>query len=212
MLQNKVNTISKLICSWIKNPTKQKNKNECFMIITVPGNIHHLYARTKLSGEGRGYFSTSHRSSCPITDLKAFALSKFDRKAFSSYSCSALYVSVPGCHLKYYFKRFFILYKELNSYPSGHLVPSPILGLANAPTVETKFLELAMSLLDFSPRIPLGTFSILLFSFNLKDQWLELLTNSNTFKANCSTQIVYIRQSESHKTHQTFLVKFASVW
>ena len=47
-------------------------------------------------------------------------------------------------------------------YPSGHLVPSPILGLANVPIVETKFLELAMSLLDFSPRIPLGTFSILL--------------------------------------------------
>ena len=46
--------------------------------------------------------------------------------------------------------------------PFGHLVPSPILGLANAPIVETKFLELAMSLLDFSPRIPLGTFSILL--------------------------------------------------
>ena len=49
-----------------------------------------------------------------------------------------------------------------NAYPSGHLVPSPILGLANAPIVETKFLELAMSLLDFSPRIPLGTFSVLL--------------------------------------------------
>ena len=49
-----------------------------------------------------------------------------------------------------------------NAYPSGYLVPSPILGLANAPIVETKFLELAMSLLDFSPRIPLGTFSILL--------------------------------------------------
>ena len=48
-----------------------------------------------------------------------------------------------------------------SAYPSGHLVPSPILGLANAPIVETKFLELAMSLLDFSPRIPLGTFSIL---------------------------------------------------
>ena len=39
---------------------------------------------------------------------------------------------------------------------------SLILGLAKAPIVETKFLELAMSLLDFSPRIPLGTFSILL--------------------------------------------------
>ena len=49
-----------------------------------------------------------------------------------------------------------------NAYPSGHLVPSPILGLANAPIVETKFLEFAMSLLDSSPRIPLGTFSILL--------------------------------------------------
>ena len=50
-----------------------------------------------------------------------------------------------------------------NAYPSGHLVPSPIVGLACAPIVETKFLELAMSLLllDFSPRIPLGTFSIL---------------------------------------------------
>ena len=53
-----------------------------------------------------------------------------------------------------------------NAYPSGHLVPSPILGLASAPIVETKFLELAMSLLDFSPRIPLGTFSILPFAFS----------------------------------------------
>ena len=42
----------------------------------------------------------------------------------------------------------------------------PILGLADAPIVETKFLELAMSLLDFSPRIPLGTFSILLLKIN----------------------------------------------
>ena len=47
-------------------------------------------------------------------------------------------------------------------YPSGHLVPSPIVGLAYAPIVETRFLERAMSLLDFSPRIPLGTFSSLL--------------------------------------------------
>ena len=36
------------------------------------------------------------------------------------------------------------------------------MGLACAPFVETESLELAMSLLDFSPRIPLGTFSILL--------------------------------------------------
>ena len=54
-----------------------------------------------------------------------------------------------------------ILFSNSNHF-SGHLVPSPIVGLACAPIVETKFLELAMSLLDFSPRIPLGTFSILL--------------------------------------------------
>ena len=36
---------------------------------------------------------------------------------------------------------------------------------ANAPIVETKFLELAMSLLDFSTQIPLGTFSILLYHY-----------------------------------------------
>ena len=54
---------------------------------------------------------------------------------------------------------------EGNAYPSGHLVPPPpppILGLACAPNVETRFLELAMPLLDFSPWVPLGTFSILL--------------------------------------------------
>ena len=38
----------------------------------------------------------------------------------------------------------------------------PIVGLACAPIVETRFLELAMSLLDFSPRIPFGIFSVLL--------------------------------------------------
>ena len=38
-----------------------------------------------------------------------------------------------------------------NAYLSGHLVPSPIVGLACAPIVETRFLELAMSLLDFFP-------------------------------------------------------------
>ena len=32
-----------------------------------------------------------------------------------------------------------------NAYPSGLLVPSPFLGLACAPVVETRFLELAMT-------------------------------------------------------------------
>ena len=56
----------------------------------------------------------------------------------------------------------------------------PILGLANAPIVETKFLELAMSLLDFSPRKPLGTFSILLGPFG----FLHTGTGSDDIKGN----------------------------
>ena len=64
-----------------------------------------------------------------------------------------------------------------SAYPSGHLVPSPILGLASAPIVETKFLELAMSLLDFSHRIPLGTFSILLLLFWLTSNFMIFLWN-----------------------------------
>ena len=68
-----------------------------------------------------------------------------------------------------------------NAYPSGHTVHSPIVGLACAPIVETRFLELAMSLLDFSPRIPLGlgTFSILLES-----------ANKFSFEELCRTQYV----------------------
>ena len=52
-----------------------------------------------------------------------------------------------------------------NAYPSGHLVPSHFWDLLCAPVVETRFFELAMSLLDFSPWIPLGTFSISLLNF-----------------------------------------------
>ena len=62
-----------------------------------------------------------------------------------------------------------------NAYPSGHLVPSSIVGLACAPIVETRFLVLAMSLLDFSPRIPLGTFSILLLNIVRNQKLRDLL-------------------------------------
>ena len=39
----------------------------------------------------------------------------------------------------------------MNACSSGHLVSSYFLGLACAQIVETRFLELAMSLVDFSP-------------------------------------------------------------
>ena len=42
-----------------------------------------------------------------------------------------------------------------NADPSGHLVLSLFLGLACAPMVETRFLKLAMSLLDFHIEYPL---------------------------------------------------------
>ena len=42
-----------------------------------------------------------------------------------------------------------LVFHPISYTPYPHLVPSPILGLANAPIVETKFLELVMSLLDF---------------------------------------------------------------
>ena len=85
-----------------------------------------------------------------------------------------------------------------NAYPSGHMVPSPILGLANAPIVETKFLELVMSLLDFSPRIPLGTFSLLLLSLYL------LLREIQVNIEKCSVMKRKRRRSESPYTNRKF--------
>ena len=66
-----------------------------------------------------------------------------------------------------------------NTYPSGHLVPSPIVGLAYAAIVETRFFELAMSLLVFSHRIPLGTFSVLLFP-EIRILWIHFLFTHST--------------------------------
>ena len=81
--------------------------------------------------------------------------------------------------------------------PSGHLVPSPILGLANAPIVETKFLELAMSLLDFSPRIPLGTFSIFLQQRNTIP-WLRI-RSFNKGGNSMNTNTILQKRRELHE-------------
>ena len=52
-----------------------------------------------------------------------------------------------------------------NAYPSGHLAPSPFLGLTcKLQLLRSVFPELAVIFLYFSPWIPLGTFSILLLS------------------------------------------------
>ena len=99
------------------------------------------------------------------------------------------------------------------AYPSGHLVPSPILGLADAPIVETKFLELAMSLLDFSPRIPLGTFSILL-------QYKSYTSGCNNWCLHCilkgwemNSKFQYHLTGSSNKfTHVKFQSGNSPVW
>ena len=99
-----------------------------------------------------------------------------------------------------------------NAYPSGHLVPSPIVGLACAPIVETIFLELAMSLLDFSPRKPLGTFSILLNIVKL--YWLySLLLISFLFinkpsVAPCCLHITCIAKVKSGERYPHRVVNF----
>ena len=71
--------------------------------------------------------------------------------------------------------------------------------LANAPIVVTKFLELAMSLLDFSPRISLGTFSILPFN-----GIMYVFPKKIPFKKMCQEQIEKVpkdvRSEKSRKT------------
>ena len=62
-----------------------------------------------------------------------------------------------------------------HAYPSGHLVPSHILELVYAPIVETSFPELAVSFLDFSPSIPLGTSSIFFCFFTILIQKYYIL-------------------------------------
>ena len=77
-----------------------------------------------------------------------------------------------------------------NAYPSGHLVPSPFfLGLAYAPIVETKFLELAMSLLDF---------------FALNTPWYWLLPRNPTW-VTCETYHVirYQEKRDGYQKHVT---------
>ena len=77
-------------------------------------------------------------------------------------------------------------------------------GLAYAPIVETRFLELAMSLLDFSPRIPLGTFSILLLSYtsnsrnNENEIDLESLIREN-HQQPCSVVLCHVLISSNER-------------
>ena len=117
----------------------------------------------------QGTLTPSDTWSCPIWDLQLFSCS-------DHWHSIVHYTSFWHLSVIWLFTYFDVIteYRFLegicngcgmptgDAYPSGHLVPSPIVGLACAPIVETRFLELAMSLLDFSPRIPLGTFLILL--------------------------------------------------
>ena len=55
ILQNMVYTKIHLQCTCIRI----RKKNERFIIISIPGKVHNLYARTKLLGDGRVYSGTS---------------------------------------------------------------------------------------------------------------------------------------------------------
>ena len=73
-----------------------------------------------------------------------------------------------------------------NTYPSGHLVPS-LLGVGYVPIIEISFPQLAVSFLQYSLWIFLGTLSIFPFScrpvFTLKfvDEWTVIDINVDIF-------------------------------
>ena len=92
----------------------------------------------------------------------------------------------------------------------------PHLGLANAPIVETKFLELAMSLLDFPPRIPLGTFSILLHTsiYDKRDDFNFHITNFPFLSSNIPSSPAYgvfisqlIRYARACSSYECFILR-----
>ena len=64
----------------------------------------------------------------------------------------------------------------------GHLVSSPFLGLVCAQIVETRFLELAWSLFDFSTSIFLGTFSEFALYRIINIVWLLQIVNTMVFE------------------------------
>ena len=98
-----------------------------------------------------------------------------------------------------------------NAYPSGHLVPSPIVGLACAPIVETRFLKLAMSLLDFSPRIPLGTFSSLLLSHECSMSFCSLTKyNDNPPPIRLYKSVTFLPDSTFYRLMRGFHRTFAT--
>ena len=93
-------------------------------------------------------------------------------RSFDTIVYNVIYIGEPilyiirQCHWPQHARkreRGLITFVWSQSIPSW-VIKALVWRLASAPIVETKFIELAMSLLDFSPRIPLGTFSILLQS------------------------------------------------
>ena len=81
------------IISQNKVYTNEVVKNECFIIISIP-EMFIIFMQGRSSPERVEFDSVPvcHRSSCPIRDPKGFALSKSDRKTYSS---SALHALVP---------------------------------------------------------------------------------------------------------------------
>ena len=86
----------------------------------------------------------------------------------------------------------------------------PIMGRACVPIVETRFLELAMSLLDFSPRIPLGTFSILLTISTNTVLASEFPTDFNSSRLLCFSKG---QNRESKSVYNDWVIKcICKVW
>ena len=103
-----------------------------------------------------------------------------------------------------------------NAYPSGHLVPSPIVGLACAPIVETRFLELAMSSASYLDLLlSIGRDGQLHTSiYDKRDDFNFLITNFPFLSSNIPSSPAYgvfisqlIRYARACSSYECFILR-----
>ena len=99
--------------------------------------------------------------------MRSKSVCKYKMRLKSTEKVRTLYT--PRIHLTSFFEFDMIFY----FFHSICFVHSSLCRLACAPMVETRFLELAIFLLDFSSGIPLGTFSVLLRKQRAVVKWLS---------------------------------------
>ena len=87
------------------NQVEKKTNPWMIHIHSIPGNVHYLCKGKPLQrGSSLFRYQFAIVRVVRLGLLKGYALSKFDRKTFPSYSSSTLYVSVPGYYFSHWMK------------------------------------------------------------------------------------------------------------